>query len=95
MPYLPERPYSYATLTSPYINTTGKCLELFYYPAGMTAQNLGYLEMSYIREDLSEKVFFTTRNNESTDSELTSYVRVYIDIGPLIKMKILLFEVAL
>ena len=49
--------------------------------------------MSYILEDLSEKVFFTTRNNESADSELTSYVRVYMDIRPLIKIKILLLEV--
>ena len=53
-------------LTTPYINTDGKCLEIFYFPNGT-----GYLNLDLIQENLDVKRIATTKNDDDSDSLTT------------------------
>ena len=66
LPVQANRPGSYAMLTTPYIDTYGKCLEIFYFPSGDDAMGLLYLDL--IQENLKVTRIATTKNNDSDDS---------------------------
>ena len=66
LPVQANRPGSYAMLTTPYINTYGKCLEIFYFPSGDSA--MGFLYLDLIQENLKVMRIATTTNNDSDDS---------------------------
>lgn len=59
---------SFASLLTPYFNASGKCLEMFYRPLGMERlQNLAYIKVIAIWEDLTEQELFSTRNSAQFD----------------------------
>ena len=60
LPVQANRPDSYAMLTTPYINTDGKCLEIFYFPNGT-----GFLNLDLIQENLEVKRIATTKNDDN------------------------------
>ena len=66
LPVQANRPDSYAMLTTPYIDTYGKCLEIFYFPSGDGA--MGFLRLDLIQENLEVKSIAKTENDDGDDS---------------------------
>ena len=67
-----NRPQSYAILTTPYINTTGKCLQMFYFPIGTHFDNTGYIRLIIRPEDRQEQELSTTRNDISKNKTISA-----------------------